>query len=63
MFEIIYKGEIIGYTDKPIYIRNKNNIWVYAREEDAEGITFNNEAYPGAFAREEKEDSDIGLNH
>lgn len=54
MFTIIYESEVIGFADTPIYIKNKDGVWVNATKEDAEGIAFESTPYPGAFAKEEE---------
>ena len=52
MYQIVYENEVIGYTDEPIYIRNKNGVWVNCKPKEAEGIAYNSIAYVGAHAWE-----------
>lgn len=52
MFQIIYKGEVIGLTDKPRYVRKKHGIYVECSEKKAEAIALKSVAYKGAIAKE-----------
>lgn len=52
MYQIIYENECIGYTDEPLYIKDKNGVWIECKKEEAEGIAYKSTAYVGATARE-----------
>lgn len=52
MYQIIYQNEVIGLADIPVFIKDKDGVWVDCSEEEAEGIAFESNPYIGATIHE-----------
>lgn len=52
MFQIILNNEVIGFADKPVYVKKKDGIWINCKGAEAEAIAFESVAYEGAVAKE-----------
>lgn len=45
MYSVVNSGEVIGFCDKPRYVRSKNSIYVEAAKEDATHVAIGGVAY------------------